>query len=173
MHQCHPLGGAGTPGSWIPQAIPANEMFFLPGLTNKLLLIFIVIIFMLICEFGRGLLYRRLAEGWQGAPCLWVSRPWRWAGTLGRGRSSADEEKSLNPFSKVVCWSVWLQEAGVLPRTEIKGGFQAGERTPAFSRCRICIWRRTAKRPDWWRMLCGASSLWKTQYLESQSLFDY
>lgn len=71
-----------------------------------------------------------------------------------------------NPFNKVVCRSEQLQEVGVLRRMEIKGGFQAGERITAFSRCSICIWRRrAAKRPGWWRMLCGASSLWKNAVL--------
>jgi len=68
MHHCHPLGGGGTPGGWIAQAIPANETLSLPGLTNKLLLIFIVIIFMLICVFRRGSFYGCLAERWQDAP---------------------------------------------------------------------------------------------------------
>lgn len=83
-----------------------------------------------------------------------------------RGRRSADEQKASNPSSKAVCRSEQLQEVGVLRRMEIKGGFQAGERITAFSRCSICIWRRrAAKRPGRWRMLCGASSLWRNAVL--------
>lgn len=56
-------------GGGAAQAIPANEMLFLPALINKLLLMFIVIVLMLIWVFGRGLCYRCLAEGGQGDPC--------------------------------------------------------------------------------------------------------
>lgn len=49
MHQCHPLGGGGTPGGSTAQATPANELLLLPALTNKLLLIGIVMVLVLIC----------------------------------------------------------------------------------------------------------------------------